>query len=48
MKIKRLYEPPFTDLASQGPKGIFKEGADELVEAIKAVRERAEPREEAA
>jgi type I restriction enzyme, R subunit len=49
MDAGRLYDSPFTELAPQGPEGIFpKEDVDELVAAIQAVRARAEPSEEAA
>ena len=49
MDAGRLYESPFTDVAPQGPEGIFPvEDVNELVAAIEAVRASAEPRDEAA
>jgi len=49
MEIWRLYESPFTDVAPQGPESIFAvKEVDELEAAIEAVREGAEPKEDAA
>lgn len=42
MPLERLYDSPFTDLNPQGIDGVFpSEQADELVAALKAVRQRA-------
>jgi type I restriction enzyme R subunit len=49
MEAARLYESPFTDVAPQGPEGLFPEGdVDELLAAIDAVRASAQPTDEAA
>lgn len=42
MNPELLYEPPFTDLASRGPEGVFETAEiDELLLALAEVRERA-------
>jgi type I restriction enzyme R subunit len=42
MPLERLYDSPFTDLNPQGIDGVFPaEQADELIEVLKAVRQRA-------
>lgn len=42
MPLERLYDSPFTDLSPQGVDGVFtSEQADELIEALQAIRKRA-------
>ncbi len=44
MEVGRLYEAPFTDIAPEGPEGLFS-GADvdQLVSALDAVRAAVSP-----